>query len=138
MTDFPRRDFLKLASHALLAVSGLLGAGALVRFLSHPAQSPPQTEFDLGLAANYPLGSHTILPDVPAILSHTKSGFSALELVCTHLGCTVEQQMDEFTCPCHGSRFAANGTVQHGPAQAPLVSLHIEQTAQGHLILHRT
>lgn len=41
---------------------------------------------------------------------------------CTHLGCTfpwneVEQQ---FQCPCHGSQFAPDGSVQRGPANRPL------------------
>ncbi len=41
---------------------------------------------------------------------------------CTHLGCTfpwneVDQQ---FQCPCHGSRFAPDGSVQRGPANRPL------------------
>ena len=56
MPTLTRRDFLKLTSQALLALSGLLGIGALLRFLNHPTEPPLQTEFDLGPASNYPPG----------------------------------------------------------------------------------
>jgi cytochrome b6-f complex iron-sulfur subunit len=46
----------------------------------------------------------------------------ALSLVCTHLGCLVNWVPDqgEFHCPCHGSRYDANGAVLQGPAPLPL------------------
>lgn len=46
---------------------------------------------------------------------------------CTHLGCTfpwnpVDQQ---FQCPCHGSRYTADGVVIRGPADRPLKIVHV-------------
>jgi glycine/D-amino acid oxidase-like deaminating enzyme/nitrite reductase/ring-hydroxylating ferredoxin subunit len=45
-----------------------------------------------------------------------------LDAVCTHLGCIVRFDRHEQTwnCPCHGSRFALDGTVLDGPASTPL------------------
>jgi Rieske Fe-S protein len=48
---------------------------------------------------------------------------------CSHLGCSIALNAGakRFECPCHGSMFALNGNVIHGPAVAPLSHLDWKQ-----------
>jgi glycine/D-amino acid oxidase-like deaminating enzyme/nitrite reductase/ring-hydroxylating ferredoxin subunit len=57
-----------------------------------------------------------------AISRDTDGNVHALSARCTHMGCTVNWNLAETTwdCPCHGSRFAQDGTVLEGPAVAAL------------------
>jgi cytochrome b6-f complex iron-sulfur subunit len=131
-----RRSFLVLAGKSLLVLSGLLGLGELLQFLGYPSEASPRTQFDLGPASAYPPSSRTPVPQANAILIHGETGFSALSLICPHLGCTVDPVQDGFACPCHGSRFNANGGVRVGPASQPMRVLKVEETDTGELILH--
>jgi cytochrome b6-f complex iron-sulfur subunit len=131
-----RRDFLKLATDGFITLSGLLGLWGIIRFLSYKTDPPQPSEYDLGLADTFTPGSRTVLPEIPAVLIHGDTGFSALSLVCTHLGCTVGTQPNGFTCPCHGSEYSLTGVVTKGPASSPLKPLRLEQKADGRLILH--
>ena len=51
----------------------------------------------------------------------------ALDLVCTHLGCTVTVAGSGLSCPCHGSRFDRQGRVLKGPADRTLRRLKVEE-----------
>ena len=133
MPDMFRRDFLKTLTRLSLGLSGALGFAALARFLNFQAEAPRPTTFDLGLAEDYAVGTRTVLSQVPALLIRDENGFSARSLVCTHLGCTLEDGEGGFVCPCHGSRFDAEGSVVRGPAVKALPALRVVTTDDGEL-----
>jgi cytochrome b6-f complex iron-sulfur subunit len=131
-----RRDFLKFLSASILTGTGLLVLKGLFRYFNAQIDPLPQTEFDIGPVSNFPLGSRTVIQEIPAIILNSQDKISAISLVCTHLGCTVESKPEGFSCPCHGSRFDLQGNVIRGPANKPLRQLRIEITANNTLIIY--
>ena len=71
---------------------------------------------DRRLAAGLDKPVYLVIDDSSAFANY------AISSVCTHLGCTVawEPTAQEFACPCHGSRFDAEGQATRGPARQPL------------------
>ncbi|MEU6770458.1 FAD-dependent oxidoreductase [Streptomyces sp. NPDC046759] len=57
-----------------------------------------------------------------AVHRDEEGALHAVSARCTHLGCLVSFNRAEraWECPCHGSRFAVDGTVIQGPAVRPL------------------
>ena len=55
-------------------------------------------------------------------------GTEVLTAVCPHLGCDVPWDADQgkFLCPCHGSEFAADGSLLRGPAKRGMDTLPIK------------
>ena len=105
-------------------------------FLAYTPAPRRQTDFDIGPASAFGLNTRTYLMQIPALLIRDQQGYTALSLVCTHLGCTVEQSPEGFACPCHGSRYDDQGAVERGPATAPLRRLRTEISTDGKLIVH--
>jgi menaquinol-cytochrome c reductase iron-sulfur subunit len=79
----------------------------------------------------------TFLEDKRIFVFRQKNTFHAISATCTHLGCTVKMQrlnqpkkvsvrgreieeLAEFACPCHGSKYYGDGTNYSGPAPRPL------------------
>ncbi len=81
-----------------------------------------------------------IPPDVPLglsvsgdiVLNRSADGsLRAFSARCTHLGCKLERVIDGVVvCPCHGSRFFADGRVAAGPAVRALTEWRVRPNAQ--------
>lgn len=69
-----------------------------------------------------------------AVYRSDDGGLQAVSAACTHLGCAVHWNSGEksWDCPCHGSRFAADGAVLHGPARRPLSAATLTSAGGGH------
>jgi glycine/D-amino acid oxidase-like deaminating enzyme/nitrite reductase/ring-hydroxylating ferredoxin subunit len=72
-----------------------------------------------------PAGQARTLPDgtgKKGVYRDLDRNLHAVSLRCTHLGCLLRFNAAEHSwdCPCHGSRFAPDGTVLEGPAVKPL------------------
>lgn len=71
----------------------------------------------------------------PLIVTQDGGQFFAVSSECTHAGCTIPAFAASkiSTCPCHGSRYRPDGTVQRGPATFPLDSYFVELEGEGTL-----
>ena len=131
-----REKFLKLCTRITLGLAGLLGLGGLVRYFSHkPAPGPPSI-YNLGPADEFPASGKLVRSDIPAVVYRRNKGFQAFSLICTHLGCTLEEIGEGFSCPCHGSEFDTVGEVLKGPAGEDLDTLEVEVTEDGEVLVH--
>lgn len=126
-----RRNFVRL----MLWVAGFLGLGGLVRYFSYEPLADQPARFELGDVNDFPPGSRTLRMDIPAVIYNEVDGISAYRLICTHLGCRVEESGSDYKCPCHGSVFDSTGKVIKGPAQKPLQAMDLEITQDRKLIL---
>jgi glycine/D-amino acid oxidase-like deaminating enzyme/nitrite reductase/ring-hydroxylating ferredoxin subunit len=82
---------------------------------------PPQARSSRAV----PRGQARVLPDGlgrKGVYRDDNGVLHAVSLRCTHLGCLLRFNSAErsWDCPCHGSRFAVDGSVLEGPAVHPL------------------
>ncbi len=119
-TAVTRRRALTLTS-----VLGLVGAG-FVAGLSNLLFFRPRVtygqpaRFRVGKPESFPLGARLPLSRQRVTIVRTEAGMAAISNTCTHLGCVIATTEIGFDCPCHGSRFDADGMVLGGPAPRSL------------------
>ncbi len=131
-----RRDFLGMAAigSAIAALgTAVLGAIRLPMPSLFPESNP---RIKLGPAGKFRATEVTALPENRLWIFSDAEGLYALSSVCTHLGCVVNRNEDgTYHCPCHGSRFDAQGQVQGGPAPRPLAHLELSLAPDGQLVV---
>ena len=147
-----RRDFLmKLGIGAGVAGIGAQ-AGASLRSLVPNVSYDAPTTVKLGAPSDFSDGLK-FLPDERLFVFRKGNTFHAVSAVCTHLGCTVRAEAlpqpeiktvegqslnltHRFLCPCHGSKYAGDGTNVSGPAPKPLAWYHLSLSPEdGQLVV---
>jgi Rieske Fe-S protein len=120
-----RRDFL---ARSALAAAALVAAEAC----GDGQIGPPIVRASGGGDPNIPLGGPVVvvLSEKPALANigtvvdigkqralvrTSATTFLGLSRICTHQQCDTDVHNNRFECPCHGSVFAADGSVISGP-----------------------
>lgn len=111
----PRRFQLGLSASTLLSSTGDILKGLTVDKMAPPQRS---THPQPGQGATV---SHGMVGKAGEF-KDSRGRIHAVKPTCAHMGCELSWNADEQTwdCPCHGSRFTADGVVVDGPAQSNL------------------
>jgi cytochrome b6-f complex iron-sulfur subunit len=104
-------------------ILSLVGGAALWRFLT-PRGPGAAARAEVSVPeVDVPPEGALVLPQQRVAVVREGGVLLALDLTCTHLGCTVKATEQGFSCPCHGSRFDRGGDVVKGPAPRALKRL---------------
>jgi nitrite reductase/ring-hydroxylating ferredoxin subunit len=134
-TEPSRRRVLGLAATAgggsllLVACGGAGGSASSGAGKSGGSKGGSGTT--LVATSKVPVDGGVVLDGVQVVVTQPTSGtFKAFTAVCTHQQCLVGSVKNGLiTCPCHGSQYSAtDGSVQRGPAQAPLSEIAVTVT----------
>jgi cytochrome b6-f complex iron-sulfur subunit len=144
---FSRRAWLGVAWSSFTAASAVALA-ATGRYLFPNVINEPPSQFKIGLPSEFGMGVDERFKETmgvwivrtPQDIVQDASGFYALLVTCTHLGCTPNYLAAEskFKCPCHGSGFRATGINFEGPAPRPLERARIVLADDGQILVDKS
>lgn len=133
-----RRQLLNFMMGSTLAVTAGSALYPALQYLIPPAESQDDGSILAKDKVGNPIPAAQILAEPPGtralvaglageptyIIVKADGTLDRMGIVdnCTHLGCTFPWNPtdQQFQCPCHGSRYAPDGTVVRGPAVLPL------------------
>ena len=97
-----------------------LGPAAEAPWVEVAGEKEVRADAPLKAALRLPVrdGFFTTLVELGAVwLRRDAGGIAALSATCPHLGCGIgADPKGGFACPCHDSRFAADGAYEKGPS----------------------
>jgi cytochrome b6-f complex iron-sulfur subunit len=137
--EIDRRDFLNGVATTALAIAAVGATAVTIEYLSPNVLFEPPTSFRIGVPENYAVDSVTFFPEQQVYIVRFPAGFSALSAICPHLGCITQwnPSLDVIACPCHGSRFAKDGALEHGPAPRALDHFAVRMMPDGNLMVDK-
>lgn len=133
-----RRDFFNEVAAGALGVAAVGATIVTIKYLSPNVLFEPPTRFRVGTPDDFPVDSVTYFQEQKVFIVRTKDGgFFAETAVCTHLGCITQwnPEAGQIQCPCHGSKFNRDGSVEHGPAPRPLPHFALRLMPDGTLLV---
>jgi cytochrome b6-f complex iron-sulfur subunit len=116
----PRRDVLGLLSLWSMLSTLLFATVGMMRMPKAAVLPSPSKKFRVGIPDTLQSGEAFVPVGRTTALFRDREGVYAISTVCTHLGCIVKPTTGGFECPCHGSAYAADGSVVRGPAPRAL------------------
>ena len=131
-----RREFLHYTWIASMTLF-MAGSGGAALAFAYPQFKAGEFggEFSMGNVDDYGVGARVLSREGKFFLVRTVDGFKALYQVCTHLGCLVREVDDGYTCPCHGSFFAPDGTRVRSPAPRDMDEFAVTITDDGEILV---
>ena len=129
-----RRDFLGLSAVAAALGAMLFATLGMLRLPKAAVLSSPSKKFRVAVPETLSAGQTFVPPGRSVAVFRDSEGVYAISTVCTHLGCIVRPTPEGFECPCHGSRFAADGSVTKGPAPRALPWRKVTSAAGSYVI----
>lgn len=113
---------MKITRREFLILTGAFLGGSETAGTSGNAARGDGRVINVGAASNYAAdGVYAAFSHQGFFLVRRNGKLFALSAICTHRKCRLKSEKDlSFYCPCHGSKFDAEGHAKTGPAKRDL------------------
>jgi len=125
----PSRRIVFQGLGALGTAVALAGCGSDDDGAGGDETETPDAGTELATTSEVPVGGGLILKEEKVVITQPTEGeFKAFTAVCTHQKCIVAEVKETINCTCHNSMYSVeDGSVQGGPAPAPLAEVPIKE-----------